>query len=293
MGRRFAAVLGTVAAAGLVLGAAAPAASAGVPSQRSLYWAGYVAFNPAVETSDFFKFVTGTFTVPSIKTSCRAADLSAVSQLVGLSGSPVQSLGFPLQAAGVYETCASGSPVYSAAYWNVPANGADDDQPGQTDGPALLFPVSPGDVVFASAFFIPPPCQDMPQLGCVEFERFTVTDQATGQTWQQKVACDTNDVGSRGIRCDTVTAEVVTQGEVNARSGGNATPDFGSVRFTQVKVTDLNQTGAKAMVNSQWTTNKITEYGTTTVRPDVVPGALTNTTNPSESAFTNTWKRLN
>jgi len=47
------------------------------------------------------------------------------------------------------------------------------------------------------------------------------------------------------------------------------------------------------MVNSQWTTNKITEYGTTTVRPDVVPGALTNTTNPSESAFTNTWKRLN
>ena len=44
--------------------------------------------------------------------------------------------------------------------------------------------------------------------------------------------------------------------------------DFGSVRFTQVKVTDLNQTGASAMVNSQWTTYKITEYGTVTIRPE-------------------------
>jgi hypothetical protein len=144
MGRRFAAVLGAVAAAGLALGAAAPSASASVTSQRSLYWAGYVADNPDVQTSDFFKFVTATFTVPSIKTSCQAADLDAVSQLVGLSGSPVQSLGFPLQAAGVYETCASGSPVYSAAYWNVVANGASDNQPGQPDGPTLLFSVSPG-----------------------------------------------------------------------------------------------------------------------------------------------------
>jgi hypothetical protein len=291
MGRRFAAVLGTVAAAGLVLCAAAPPASADVTSKRSLYWAGYVAYNPDVETSDFFKYVTATFTVPSIKTSCQAADYNAVSQLVGLSGSWVQSFEFPLQAAGVYETCASGSPVYSAAYWNVPANGANDDQPGQMDGPTLLFPVSPGDVVFASVYLLPP-CPSG-SLGCLEYVRFTVTDQTTGQTWQQKVACDTNDVGSRGIRCDTVTAEVVTQADVNATGGGNATPDFGSVRFTQVKVTDLNQTGAKAMVNSQWTTYKITEYGTRTVRPDVVPGPLTNTTNPSQSAFTNTWKRLN
>jgi hypothetical protein len=30
-----------------------------------------------------------------------------------------------------------------------------------------------------------------------------------------------------------------------------------------------------------------------TIRPDVAPGPLTNTANPSESAFTNTWKRLN
>ena len=291
MGRRFAAVLGTVAAAGLVLGAATPAASAGVISPRSLYWAGYVAFNPTVETNDFFKYVTATFTVPSIKTSCQTADLNAVSQLVGLSGSPVQSLGFPLQAAGIYETCASGSPAYSAAYWNVPLNGASDDQPGQPDGPTLLFPVSPGDVVFASVFLLPP-CPSG-AVGCLEYERFNITDQTTGQTWQQKVACDTNDVGSRGVRCDTVTAEVVTQGQVNARSGGNATPDFGSVGFTQVKVTDLNQTSANAMVNSQWTTYKITEYGTMTVRPDVVPGPLTNTTSPSQSAFSNTWKRLN
>ena len=29
------------------------------------------------------------------------------------------------------------------------------------------------------------------------------------------------------------------------------------------------------------------------VRPDVVPGPLIKTTNPSESALTNTWKRLN
>jgi hypothetical protein len=258
-----------------------------------LYWAGYVAYNPDVQTSDFFKYVTATSAVPSIKTSCEAANFNAASQVVGLSGSPVQSLEFPLQAAGVYETCASRSPVYSAAYWNVPANGANDDQPGQPDGPALLFPVSPGDVVFASVYFIPPPCQDTGGQGCLEYERFTVTDQTTGQTWQQKVACDTNDVGSRGTRCDTVTAEVLTQGEVNARGSGNATPDFGSVRFTQVKVTDLNQTGASAMVNSQWTTYKITEYGTMTIRPDVAPGPLTNTTNPSESAFTNTWKRLN
>ena len=38
MGRHFAAALGTEAAGGLVPGAAAPGASAGVTSERSLYW---------------------------------------------------------------------------------------------------------------------------------------------------------------------------------------------------------------------------------------------------------------
>jgi hypothetical protein len=35
------------------------------------------------------------------------------------------------------------------------------------------------------------------------------------------------------------------------------------------------------------------EYGTVTLQPDVTPGGLTTTASPLESAFTNTWHRLN
>jgi len=265
-----------------------------VTSQRSAYWAGYVAVPPP-SGYIYFKYVTATFTVPAIS-SCLNPYSGDVSQYAGLSGNWVLPDGFPLQAAGVYETCSAGSlPAYYGAYWNVSDNGASDDLPGQNDGPTEVFPVSPGDVIFASVYFSgPPPGKDCGGMNCQEYDTWQVTDETTGQTWKQKLSCYTNDIGNGVSSCDTNTAEVITQGEPNNEGSGGGTPPFGKINFSAIKVTDNKQTGARAMVNSGWITTKVVEYGTVTFKPDVIPGTLTSTTTkPLQSAFTNTWKREN
>jgi hypothetical protein len=264
--------------------------------QKSAYWAGYVATAPASQRNDYFKYVTTTFTVPAIS-SC--SFFASVSQYAGLSGYWVPN-GYPLQAAGVYETCATpkGQPAYYGAYWNVFYDGASDDQPGDSDGPTTVFPVSPGDVIVASVSFSgPPPRKTCGGLPCQEYDTWRLTDETTGQTFKKKLACQTADVSEGVSSCDTNTAEVISQGEPNNTigSGGEpGTPPFGKINFSAIKVTDYKQARAHAMVSSGWTTTKVVEYGTVTFKPDVIPGTLTSTTTePLESAFTNTWKRLN
>lgn len=270
----------------------APASASTIATQKSSYWAGYVGVSPANSRNDYFKYVTATFTVPAI-TSCNLS--SDVSQYAGLGGY-WQPGTYALQAAGVYETCntASVQPAYYAAYWDVPVNGATDDQPGQVNGPAELFTVSPGDVIFASVYFDgPQPGASCGGMNCQEFDTWKVTDETTGQTFKRKMPCLTEDVGNGVASCDTNTAEVISQGDVNGETSGGGTPRFGSIHFSQIKVTDYKQTGARAMTNSQWTTHRVVEYGTVTLQPDVTPGGLTTTASPLESAFTNTWHRLN
>jgi hypothetical protein len=133
--------------AGAALGGvlvAAPVASAGVPAQlhlesssstlKSSHWAGYVAEDTQNPSYDFFKYVTATFSVPAV-TSWAHIYSRDVSQYAGLSGY-WEPGGSPLQAAGAYETCSgTGAAAYYASYWNVPANGTSDNEPGQPDGP--------------------------------------------------------------------------------------------------------------------------------------------------------------
>lgn len=266
--------------------------TAAATAQKSAYWAGYVATAPANQQDNYFKRVTTTFTVPAIS---RCSFHASVSQYAGLSGYWVPG-GNPLQAAGVYETCtlAPGHPVYYGAYWNVPDNGASNDQPGDGDGPTKVFPVHPGDVIFASVSFDGP---NNCGVGCQQYDTWQVTDNTTGRTWKKKLACLTDDVSEGEAACDTNTAEVISQGEPNSlmgEAGEAGTPPFGKINFKEIQVTDHKQASPHAMVSSGWTTTKVAEYGTVTFKPDVTPGSLTSTTTqPAESAFTNTWKRLN
>jgi hypothetical protein len=287
--------LGATSAASAGTGPARPASPD--TSLKSPYWAGYVATSPVNARNDYFKYVTATFTVPAIA-SCAGAGYTDVSQYAGLSGY-YEPGGNPLQAAGLYESCNPGTPqdnpVYYAAYWNAAGNGTSQDQPGQGNGPTEVFTVSPGDVIMASVYFNgPPPSKSCGGAACQEYDTWQVTDQTTGQTWKMKLACDTGDISEGVSSCDTNTAEVITQGEVlnNDGPGAPGTPDFGQVSFSAVKVTDYRQGSAHALTNSAWTTTRVVEYGTETFQPDVTPGPLTSTTNPLESAFTNTWHRL-
>jgi hypothetical protein len=292
---RRAALLLSVVTIAAVTGAGLTPASAGtITTKKSAYWAGYADVSPAGSRNDYFRYVTATFTVPAIS-SCAGLFSSDVSQYAGLAGY-WETVYNPLQAAGVYETCDTSNfqPAYYAVYWNVADNGASDNKLGQPDGPAELFAVSPGDVIFASVYFSgPPPGKTCGGMRCQEYDVWRVTDQSTGQTFKQRLPCNTGDIGQGVASCDTNSAEVISQGEPNDQSGDGGTPPFGAVHFSQIKVTDYKPNGASAMTDSQWTTYRVAEYGTVTFKPDVTPGTLTTTTNPLESAFTNTWHRRN
>ena len=212
--------------------------------------------------------MTTTFTVPAIS-SCKFISFASASQYAGLSGSWVPG-GSPLQAAGVYETCHTGSPkgqpAYYGAYWNIFYNGASDDQPGDGDGPTTVFPVQPGDVIFASVSFSGPPPGSC-SVGCQEYDTWQVTDKTTGHTWKKKLACNTADMSEGAASCDTNTAEVISQGEPNTlmgEPGEGGTAPFGKINFKEIQVTDYKQASAHAMVSSGWTTTKVAEYGTVT-----------------------------
>jgi streptogramin lyase len=226
---------------------------------KSNHWAGYVAVPKAGGIATNFKDAQAVFTVPAV--NCSATPNSLAYHFAGIGGWNR----IPLQAAGVAEGCSSGTPFYYGAIWDY-SGGCSCET-----GPTNVLPINPGDIISASAYY----------NSAINWVIFQIADQTTGAYYQQPL----NNVNYGNYP----SAEVVSYGNI----ANQGTADFGNIAFSQAQVIDTSQHYRQAMQSTAFKTIEVGQTGPVTGQIVILPGSLTSTTSPSESAFSNTWLQEN
>jgi streptogramin lyase len=225
----------------------------------SSHWAGYVATPKAGGIATNFKDAQAVFTVPAV--DCSVTPNSQAYHFVGIGGWKQ----VPLQAAGVAEGCRNGTPFYYGAIWRYRHHGG---EKGPID---VLRTVNAGDTVKASAYYS--------KAG--NSVTFTVADVTTSTYYQQP---------ARGIDHSSYpSAEIISYGNL----ANQGTADFGDVVFSQARVIDTSQHYRQALQSTAFQTIRVGQAGPVTGQIDILPGPLTSTRSPSESAFSNMWLEQN
>jgi hypothetical protein len=244
------AAAGAVMVVGVSAGsAAASPVTSGAPTitqLKSPTASGYAAVPGPTGAPQTFTHVQVSFTVPTV--TCPApANGGVAQQRAGLDGISDGTI----ERVGIGESCQSGAAPYNAWYQMYPA------------GAHVLFHPSPGDNVHLSVTF----------AGGVY--TFTVADLTTGKTYSATATCATV--------CNNSSAQVTAGSPAPAPP---PLPDFGTVHFSDIVVTDSAGTSG-GLANPNWDTVKLIQTG----HPRSVAGPLTTSSAPlpPHSAFADHW----
>lgn len=217
---------------------------------KSNNWSGFATY------SDHFRFVTATYTVPSLNCAV-SPDGSYDSEWVGLDGYTNSTV----EQAGNYAYCSGGTPNYFAFYEMFPSASVD------------FSGVSPGDSITASVYF----------NGSQWV--LTVADNTTGSGFSVAQSCPS------GSTCRNTNAEIVSE-VPNGGPPSASLADYGIVGFTHIGITDT--TGHRYNIFSpDWKNDKISEYdssnGHLMQSPSTLEGTASGTGGGWENqAFTDT-----
>jgi peptidase A4-like protein len=202
--------------------------------------------------ASFYQYVTASFTVPTL--NCSVTPSSEVTQIIGFGG---WTYGEPSEV-GLYSNCSGGVASYEGVTWY---------QYGGNTYESDVLSVNPGDTITGSVF--------VPIDGDDGTFKLVDSTQGTYSETQHYVY-------------DELDAEVLTGGNLNS----DGTADFGSVSFSQVKVT--GSSGHATWLNgAHFKTLHVIEKGPVTGKADVEPTPITDTAHPAASAFSDNWYRTN
>lgn len=219
-------------------------------------WSGYAA---VAKTNVALRYVTSTFTVPSI--SCSRVAIGSAGQTyaaewVGLDGFNSTTV----EQTGVDTFCDSSSgPATSQAWYEMyPLD------------PVVFSGVSPGDTIWVSVYY---------NSGTSEYQLF-LDDETTGSTMETDQPCPS------GSTCDRNSAEVIEEDPGGSVAGGINLADFGTVNFAASHVTSRSGLHGTLAASSLWTTTEIIMQDPSG-NDMATPSALTD----SGADFSITWKR--
>jgi hypothetical protein len=227
--------------------------SASVDSQN---WSGYAA---VAKTNVALRYVTSTFTVPSINCSDVAigsAGETYAAEWVGLDGFNSSTV----EQTGVDSFCtsSSGAATNQAWYEMYPLD------------PVVFSGVNAGDKIWVSVYY---------DTSTSEYQLF-LDDETTGSTMETNQPCPS------GSSCDRNSAEVIEEDPGGSVSGGINLADFGTVNFSASHVTSRSGLHASLAASSLWTTTEIVMQDPS--GDDMAtPSALTD----SGANFSVTWNR--
>jgi hypothetical protein len=219
-------------------------------------WAGYAA---VAKTNVALRYVTSTFTVPSIdcaKVPIGSAGQTYAAEWVGLDGFNDTTV----EQTGVDSYCdsTSGPATNQAWYEMYPLD------------PVVVSGVSPGDTIWASVYY---------NSSTSEYQLF-LDDETTGSTMETDQPCPS------GSTCDRTSAEVITEDPGGSVPGGINLADFGKVNYTESHVTSRSGTHGTLAAGSLWTSTEIIMQDPSGADM-ATPSALTDSGND----FTMTWNR--
>jgi hypothetical protein len=219
---------------------------------HSSNWAGYVSL--PTHPKGTFRFVSSSFTVPSVNCTTTPADSYSV-HWVGLDGYNSGTV----EQDGVESDCTSGGPVYSAWWETYPGNSI-----------TTVFDLNAGDAVTASVYFKAASGSHHDQYNLV------LTDVTSGQHFNLWESCG-------ATSCKNHSAEVISEAP-SSTSGVLPLADYGVEHYANIAVTDKSaQRGG--ISSSNWNHYKIIQSnggGQTLASPGSLVGG---------NAFSNTWKR--
>jgi len=217
-------------------------------------WSGYAA---VAKTNVALRYVTSTFTVPSIncsKVAIGSAGQTYAAEWVGLDGFNSTTV----EQTGVDSFCDSSSgPATNQAWYEMyPLD------------PVVFSGVSPGDKIWVSVYY---------NTSTSEYQLF-LDDETTGSTMQTDQPCPS------GSACDRNSAEAIEEDPGGSVAGGINLADFGTVNFSASHVTSRSGLHGTLAASKLWTTTEIIMQDASGDTMDT-PSALTD----SGADFSITW----
>jgi hypothetical protein len=190
-------------------------------------WSGYAA---VAHTNVALRYVTSTFTVPSIncsKVAIGSAGQTYAAEWVGLDGFNSTTV----EQTGVDSFCdsSSGAATNQAWYEMYPLD------------PVVFSGVNPGDTIWVSVYY---------DSSTSQYQLF-LDDETTGSTMETNQPCPS------GSTCDRNSAEVIEEDPGGSVAGGINLADFGTMNFSASHVTSRSGLHGTLSAGKLWSTTDI------------------------------------